>query len=97
MIAFVTNPKSGEVFIHADFEGLAEMERLFGALKNGGGADDCPHSHLFGPTSGGDELAETMLDQEQDAGCISIAHVKIYGWTDEWARKHGLKGGDSAT
>lgn len=91
MISFVSNPDSGEVFIHADPEGLAELERLFGALKNGVDTGDCPHTHLFGPAWGGDELAETMLEQERSAGCRQVHHVKIHGWTDEWANKHGLK------
>ncbi|MBI1322774.1 hypothetical protein GC170_06275 [bacterium] len=97
MISFVTNPESGELFIHADLVGLAELERLFGALKKGVAQDDCPHTHYFGPAWGGDELAESMLEQERDTGCKTIHHVKVYGWTEVWARKHGLKGGDTAT
>ncbi len=93
MISFVTNPDSGEVFVHADREGLAELEQLFGALKNGVAAGDCPHTHLFAPAWGGDELAETMLDQERSTNCRQVQHVKIYGWTDDWAKKHGLKSG----
>jgi len=93
MISFVTDPASGEVFIHADLDGMAELERIFAALKNGIAAGDCPHTHLFGPAWGGDELAGTMLDQERSADCRQIHHVKIDGWTDEWAKKHGLKSG----
>ena len=32
-----------------------------------------------------------MLAQEREKGCKQVHHVKIYGWTDEWASKLGLK------
>jgi len=37
---------------------------------------------------GGDGLTEPV-PIEKDGHIVH--HVKIYGWTEEWAKKHGLK------
>jgi hypothetical protein len=32
-----------------------------------------------------------MLAQEREKGCKQVHHLKVYGWTEGWASKHGLK------
>ncbi len=63
-----------------------ELESLRERLE----LDDCPHTHLFSTIPGRSELTTTKLtDQEGEVN--TIHHVKIYGWNNEWARRHGLK------
>ncbi|MDB5346404.1 MAG: hypothetical protein JWP89_4781 [Schlesneria sp.] len=53
-------------------------------------AGECPHDHLHSESWAGSELTETMLALERIKGCKQVHHVKVYGWPDEWAKKHGL-------
>jgi hypothetical protein len=86
----VTEPDGDVVYIHADAAGVAALEKAIAYLKRGISAGECPHDHLFSVSWGGNELAETMLPQEKAKGCKQVHHLKLYGWTDEWALKHGL-------
>ena len=89
MLSVVTNPDGDVVYIHADAAGVAALEAVVAYLKEALAAEDCPHDHLRFPSWAGSELTETMLSQERENGCRQVHHVKIYGWTDEWAAKHG--------
>lgn len=98
LLSFVA---SGQyVAIHADLAGLTmfidELEGLREQLEE----NDCPHTHLFALSTTSSELTQTKLDSERQAD--TVLHVKIYGWNEEWAVKHGLKpagpsSADSAT
>lgn len=90
MLSVVTEPDGDVVYIHADSSGVAQLEKLVAYLKRTIEAGECPHDHLHSRSWAGNELTETMLDQERSKGCMQVHHVKIYGWTDEWASKHGL-------
>lgn len=90
MLSIATEATGDIVYIHADATGIAELEAVVASLKKGLLAGECPHEHLYSPAWGGNELSETMLNQERDAGCKQVHHVKLYAWSPEWASKHGL-------
>lgn len=90
MLSVVTEPDGDVVYIHADAAGVAKLEKLVEYLKRGISAGECPHDHFHSESWAGNDLTETMLSQEQAKGCRQVHHVKFYGWTDEWASKHGL-------
>jgi hypothetical protein len=78
----------GQISIHADAEGLAVLIATLERLKRNIEAGSCEHDHLFSEAWGGHELSETMGCEEK--GYV-IHHVKVYGWTEEWALKHGFR------
>ena len=86
LLSFVTNDSGQMVSIHMDLNGANELLETVEYIRDQLAANDCPHSHLFAH----DELTSTML-QNQEQETNSVAHVKIYGWNDEWALKHGLR------
>jgi hypothetical protein len=90
LLSFVTDTSGGLVSIHADLRGveylIEELERLRSQLL----VDDCPHTHLFSSECAGDALTTTKL-RDQPGEVNIVHHVKIYGWNEEWARRHGLK------
>jgi hypothetical protein len=90
LLSFVTGSNGWRVSVHTDLAGvellIGELEKLRDQLKK----NDCPHTHLFSPVSGGDELTETKLSDQPDEA-QQVCHVKIYGWNEEWAKRHGLK------
>jgi hypothetical protein len=90
LLSFVTDVSGGFLSIHADLRGvellMQELERLRTQLL----VNDCPHAHLFTADCGGEELSTTKLKGQPYEDNI-VHHVKIYGWNEEWARRHGLK------
>lgn len=90
MLSVVTEPDGDVVYIHADIAGVTQLENIVVSLKQKIESGECPHDHLHSTSWAGSELTETMLAQERSAGCKQVHHVKVYGWTDEWASKHGL-------
>lgn len=90
MLSVVTEPDGDVVYVHADAAGVVQLEELVAYLKKKIEAGECPHDHLRSESWAGSELTETMLAQEKIKGCKQVHHVKVYGWTDEWASKHGL-------
>jgi hypothetical protein len=50
------------------------------------------HTHLTAYGIAGDQLTTTKLS-DQAAEVHQVIHVKIYGWTEPWAVRHGLKPG----
>lgn len=64
---------------------IAELDALRRQLE----LNDCPHTHLFSPVSGGSELTTTKLATQAIEANV-VHHVKIYGWIKEWATRHGL-------
>jgi len=90
MLSIVVEPAGDAVYVHADLAGLEALERAVSALRQRVAAGHCEDSHLFTPAWGGNELTESMLSQERSSGCSQVHHLKFFGWTDEWSRKHGL-------
>jgi hypothetical protein len=93
MLSIAAEPTSDVVYLHADLAGLEALERAISSLRQRVANGECEDRHLFSQAWGGGELTETMLSQEQSSGCKQVHHLKLYGWTDEWAHKHGLAKG----
>lgn len=88
VLSFVTNSDGSYVAIHLDLEGARHLREELDYLIEELEKDDCPHTHLFQPPFG--ILTGAKL---HDQSCESnvVGEVKIYGWNDEWAKRHGLK------
>lgn len=78
----------GQLFVYADAKGLAHLIASLEQLKQRVDAGECGHDHLYSDAWAGSDLSESK-------GCEStgdlIHHVKLYGWTDEAAEKHGFR------
>lgn len=86
LLSFATDSSGQMVSIHLDKNGAERLLDILKAIRDGILADDCPHEHLFFK----DGLTASKL-----AGCVAeqniVSHVKIYGWNNEWAKKHNLR------
>jgi hypothetical protein len=79
-----------EVFLHADVAGLDFLiERLRWIRKKVSEGVPEEHEHLMTESWGGDELTESIGSERSDTTLVH--HVKIFGWSKEWAMKHGFK------
>ena len=78
----------GQLFVHADAKGLDLLIKSLQRLRNKLAEGKCDHDHLMTKAWAGDgELTESPgCEKEGDI----VHHMKLYGWTDEWARKHGF-------
>ena len=90
MLSIVVDQAGEVVYLHADLVGLEALERAIASLRKRVANGECQDSHLFSEAWGGAELTESMMPQEQSTGCRQVHHVKLYGWTQEWAYNHGL-------
>ena len=90
MLSIVAEQSGDVVYLHADLAGLEALEKAISSLRQRVGKGECEDSHLFSESWGGAELTESMLLQEQSSGCRQVHHLKLYGWTLDWAHKHGL-------
>ena len=90
MLSVVTQHDGDVVHIHADAEGLALLEKTVSFLKRGLEAGKCEHDHLFSLAWGGQDLTETMLQQERESNCKQVHHVKLFAWPAEWKERHAL-------
>lgn len=87
VLCFVADGE-GQLFIHADAAGLDLLLRSLGHLRKRIDENDCDHDHLMTKSWGSHELTEVPPRGQE--GQI-IHHVKVYGWTEEWTRRHGMK------
>jgi hypothetical protein len=85
VLSFATDG-DGQLAIHADAKGLELLINRLSRLRQGVLRGDCPHEHLFTQSWGDGDLSERVLKED---GAL-IHHVKIYGWTAEWVKKHDL-------
>jgi hypothetical protein len=91
LLSFITDDTGQYLAIHVDLRGVSilidELQKLKADLE----LNDCPHTHLFVTSNpSARELTSSKLaDQEHEVNVVH--HVKIYGWNEEWARRHGLK------
>ena len=86
LLTFVDDHK-GDVFVHADSEGLSVLIRTLQRIKDAVDRGVCEHDHLMSDSWGGSELTESKGIQEGEI----VNHVKIFGWNQEWSIKHGFK------
>jgi len=89
LLSFVTNKSGDQVFIHADKNGIDLLIKELTFLKEKLENNECDHSHLISPEWGGNELTTSKLLDQVDED-TTVHEVKIYGWNDEWKRKHKL-------
>lgn len=89
LLSFVTDDNGDRVSIHVDKNGLDLMIQELTWLRQKLEAGECNHTHLMSPDWAGDELTTTKL-KDQDEEVTIVHEVKIYGWNDEWKKKHGL-------
>lgn len=89
LLSFVSNKEGNRVIVHADKAGLdlliAELTWLRKKLEE----DKCDHTHLRSEDWVGDELTTTKL-KNQEEEVHTVHEVKIYGWNQEWKKKHEL-------
>jgi len=85
VLAFV-HGEEGELVMHADAKGLAVLIGALERLKKKAEEGVCDHDHLITVAWAGSELSEK---KGPEAGEL-IHHLKLYGWTEEWAKKHGF-------
>jgi hypothetical protein len=90
LLSVVAEKDCDTVYIHTNRKGLDRLSRSIDRLRKHLENNDCDHDHFFTVAWAGDELTETMLEQETNAGCRQIHHIKLYTWTDEWVKKHKL-------
>lgn len=86
VLSFVSGGE-GELFLHADAKGLSVLIAALERLKRKIDQGVCDHDHLSTPAWGGNELSETRGLEPGEL----IHHVKLYGWTNEWAKRHGFR------
>lgn len=85
LLTFVAGDK-GEIFVHADHEGLTKLIGSLERLRKSIEAGNCDHDHLMTDAWGGTELSEEKGMQTGEL----IHHVELFGWTKEWVTKHGF-------
>ncbi len=90
VLSFVTNSEGDYLAVHADLAGINLLIQELEILREQLELNDCPHTHLSSPDAMGEKLTTTKLEGQKDENNV-ISHVKIYGWNEEWAARHGLK------
>jgi hypothetical protein len=90
LLSFVTDESGRYVAVHADLAGITMLIDELEIIREQLEQNDCPHTHLFSPEAAGPELTATKIASQQLEHNI-VCEVKIYGWNDEWAARHGLK------
>jgi len=90
LLSFVTDASSQFLSVHADLRGIEYLIEKLQQLRLHLLENDCPHTHLFASDTAESELTTTKLRDQPDEENI-VYHVKLYGWNEEWARRHGLK------
>ena len=89
LLSLVTDEDGDQVFLHLDLAGVTQLLSELNYIKRELEKNECPHSHLFSEDWGSTELTATKLkDQKDEKNCVH--HLKIYGWNDEWKKKHDL-------
>lgn len=91
LLSICSDKDSEQIYIHADLEGIERLERAISFVKSKLLKGECDHVHLYSESWGGNELSESMLEQEVEEGRKQVHHVKLYGWNEEWAANHKLK------
>jgi len=92
LLSFVTDEKGNYLAVHVDLAGveflIEELEGIRDQLRK----DDCPHTHLFGYSDDPEQNELTLTKLKNQRGEVNqVQQVKIYGWNETWAKRHGLK------
>lgn len=89
LLSFVTSKSGDQIFIHADRDGLNLLIKELTWLRERLEQNECDHTHLISPGWAGQELTISKL-KDQEGEDLIVHEVKIYGWNDEWKKKHAL-------
>lgn len=89
LLSFVTDASGGYLAVHADLVGITMLISELEALRDQLELNDCPHTHLFSYTPRNELTTKKLSNQPNEANIVH--EVKIYGWNEEWAVRHGLK------
>jgi hypothetical protein len=87
VLSVATDKDGDQVFIHADVAGLDHLICSLTHIREKVAEGVCEHDHMMTDAWGGNELTEKVTDVDAH----TVHHVKIYGWTPEWIRKHGFR------
>lgn len=85
----IVSDNEGQVFVHADLEGIRLLIKELKHIEQGLEENECPHTHLHSESWAGWGLTESKLENQEDEK-EQIHHLKIYGWNQEWKAKHNL-------
>ena len=88
LLAFVASQDSSVVHIHLDKAGVDKLINVLEQIRRKLQNDEVEHDHLFSEDWGGYDL--TISDQLDNEKGEPVHHVKIFGWNEEWAEKHGF-------
>lgn len=91
LLSFVANAEANMLSVHMDRDGIAYLIERLTLLRDLIDRGQCEDCHLFTPESIGTELTSAKLNGQANEVVVA-QHVKLYAWTQEWARKHGLIG-----
>ena len=80
--------------MHADVAGLDLLIHSLMKLREFAAEGECEHTHFFADPDLGGELTTSKL-QNQSQESTNVMHLKMYGWTDEWAKRHRLLADES--
>ena len=85
----LTQDGEGTVHLHADEAGLDALISKLQDVKTGVQEGICEHDHLMTEDWGGDDLS--VKNGIISDGHSFVHHLKIFGWTEEWIKKHGFE------
>lgn len=93
-----TDSCGAQVFVYADVEGLAVIERAASRLRQKAESGVCDHDHLFAQDWGGNELSTSSLSD----GMRHVSHLKLCAWSSAWLAEHrrdnsGMAAGDNVS
>lgn len=89
LLSFAVNEECTMISLHADIGRLNLMIDSLVRLRDLVAAGKCEDLHFFADEALGGELTSTMLTDSASEARVA-QHVKVYGWTEEWAKRHGL-------
>jgi len=89
LLSFVTNSEANMLTVHLDRAGISFLIERLTLLRALVDRDECEDCHLFTTNSIGAELSSTKLDGQVNEAIV-VQHVKLYAWTQQWAKKHRL-------
>ena len=90
VLSVVASDEGNELSVHMTLAGLDTLIAHLSLLRRSFDKEGDTHSHLMSESWGVGDLTETMLVQERDSGASQVHHVKLYLWSEHWARNHGL-------
>jgi len=83
---FISAPK-GQLTMHADAKGLSVLIASREGLKAKAEQGVSEHDHFFTSIPGDGLLSEKRgCEKEGEV----VHHLKLCGWSKEWAKKHGF-------